>query len=80
MILRIGTDDSHDVQDPGLGYSRPRTIGRGVRHAVPDGQSTALCGHEPAHISETSRWPGMRSHGLRCEACNAIVQQQRRDG
>lgn len=80
MTLRIGTDDSHDVPAPDLRqYSSPMTIGRGVRHAVPDGESVALCGHEPAHISESSSWPGMRSHGLRCEACNDAVQQQRGD-
>lgn len=71
MTLRIGTEQQERVASrgirPGRKTARTVPVGTGTRHAVPEGQKTALCGRGPLIVAETSTWPG--SFGSSTDEC-----------
>jgi len=76
QTLRIGTDDVSRIAASSLASRHvPHVEGpRGLRHAVPDGTETALCGHEPQYVFDGTSWPGMPGRdGFPCEDCRAVA-------
>jgi hypothetical protein len=72
QTLRIGTDRAGRIPMPGLGSGHTQHLDQpqGLRHAVPDGTDTALCGHRPAHVFDGTRWPGIPGRdGHPCPDC-----------
>jgi hypothetical protein len=71
---RIGTDQARNVTSNGMGPTQHHKLFVGVRHAVPDNEDTALCGHRPQHVFAGTSWPGIPGRdGFACEACSAAA-------
>ena len=67
---RIGSDRKTDIEAGGLGPTQYIPAPAGPRHAVPEGQDVALCGHRPRHVFDGTSWPGMPGrNGFACELC-----------
>lgn len=76
QTLRIGTDDVHRIAAPSLAASHVPHVEspRGIRHAVPHGTDTALCGYEPRYVFDATSWPGMPGRdGFACDDCRALA-------
>jgi hypothetical protein len=78
-FMRIGTDRTGELHSRGLRPGRvtrpaPAIVPAGLRHAVPEGATVALCGYEPAHVFDGTTWPGIGSSRDVCPDCREAAR------